>query len=252
MRGSKSKFHPTWKGIAQLMAVVVYVAMISYSTYHNIMLMTKGVKGDAAIFAWLGIIALEVTALFLPLSLKFWTHDPTHKVVAYIFYVLNLALVILNVILNFNTQAGQPLPGWMQDYLHVFVPVTPIVCGLGWAFLLLLDPEEQVRSQKAENDLNDRLLYEQAKARYSSEDADYRAMIESKAMRDQLAEAQRRFGISTVEEVRPGFLFGPAQEQRNQRPGLSQSSPSSSTMPSKNGIALPLTKNGQAADGSND
>jgi hypothetical protein len=206
LRGNNNKNTDHLRKISIGAAMLVYVAMVGYSTYHNIMLMTRGVKGDGVIFAYVGIVALEITALFLPLAVKFWALSPGHSFAAYSFYVVNLALVITNSILNFNLQSNQPLPSYMTDYLHVVVPATPFVCGIGWALLLTLDPFSQVLAKKKQLDQDTALAYLNAQAEYVEKDANYLSAIESKARRDQWEVAVRTYGIK---EVKPEALPSP-------------------------------------------
>lgn len=130
-------------------AIAVYLGFIGYSAVHNVHLMLRGVPADGQIFAILGIICLEVSAIFLPLALHFWTHAPSHKMAALICYVLYLLLIIVNIVADYNLVAGQALPGWVALYVEWVVPITPVIAGLGWAVLLGLDPSSKERARTA-------------------------------------------------------------------------------------------------------
>lgn len=127
-------------------SMAVYLAMLLYSGVHNWTLMTKGVPPDMLIWAALGVVALEVSAVFLPLGLHWWTHAALQRLIALGFYIVDLGLIILNVILDYSLVSGASIPGWMTMYLSYGVPATPIIAGLGWSLLWLLDPSQRERA----------------------------------------------------------------------------------------------------------
>lgn len=129
-----------WKSLALLAGVLVYVGMLLYSGVHNYSLMTRGVDPDMIVWAVLGVVALEVSAAALPIALHYWTHAPMHRIAAFVFYGVDLGLIFLNVILDFALNAGEAMPGWMAMYMFYGVPATPVLAGLGWSVLFLLDP----------------------------------------------------------------------------------------------------------------
>lgn len=129
--------------------IVVYIGMIGYSAVHNFRLMTAGVAEDMLIWAVLGVLSLEVTALALPIALHWWCHAPLQRFAALAFYGIDLALVFINVVLDFAVVSqAETLPGWMQIYAFYAVPATPIICGLGWSLLFLLDPSQRERATR--------------------------------------------------------------------------------------------------------
>jgi hypothetical protein len=121
--------------------------MIAYSAVHNWRLMITGVAPDMALWAGLGVLALELSALALPVALHWWTHSPLQRLAAFAFYGLDLGLIFLNVILDYavNTGAGG-LPDWLLSYKFYAMPATPVFAGLGWSVLFLLDPSQRERS----------------------------------------------------------------------------------------------------------
>lgn len=134
------------KTLAITAGVFVYVGMLAYSAVHNLSLLTRGIKPEMVIWAALGVIALELSAAALPVALHWWTHSPMQRLAAFAFYGLDVALILLNVILDFALTSGAIMPAWLSTYLFYAVPVTPVISGLGWSVLFLLDPSQRERA----------------------------------------------------------------------------------------------------------
>lgn len=134
------------KALVLFASMLVYLAMLLYSGVYNWSLMSKGVPPDLLIWAGLGVVALEISAVFLPLALHFWTHAPLQRFAALGFYAVDLALIMFNVILDYGEISGGFIPGWLGIYLAYGVPSTPIIAGLGWSVLWLLDPSQKERA----------------------------------------------------------------------------------------------------------
>lgn len=136
-----------FKSLAICAGMLVYVAGLLYSGVHNWRLMVAGVAGDLVIWAALGVVSLEISAMFLPLALHFWTHAPMQRIAAFAFYAVDLGLIILNVVIDYSTGIGTTtIPGWLEAYRYFGVPATPILAALGWSLLLLLDPSQRERA----------------------------------------------------------------------------------------------------------
>lgn len=134
------------KSLAIGAGVVVYVGMLLYSGVHNYSVMTRGIEGDMVIWAILGVAALEISAAFLPLALHYWTYATTHRMAALAFYAVDLALIVANVVLDYAITAGETLPEWIKVYQFYGAPIVPIIAGLGWSVLFLLDPSQKERA----------------------------------------------------------------------------------------------------------
>jgi hypothetical protein len=120
--------------------------MVVYSAVHNWRLLTAGISGEMVIWAALGVVGLELTAIFLPIALHWWTHAPLQRLIAFGFYFADLALIFLNVVLDYAVVSGaSEIPGWLRLYLFFGVPATPVFAGLGWSILFLLDPSSRER-----------------------------------------------------------------------------------------------------------
>ena len=135
------------KTLAIVAGMFVYLGMIAYSAVHNWRLLTAGIDPDMVMWAALGVIALEITAVFLPIAIHFWTHAPLQRIAAFAFYVLDLGLIFFNVILSYSIGTGNlaAMPAWLEMYLRFVVPATPLIVGALWSLLFLLDPSAKER-----------------------------------------------------------------------------------------------------------
>jgi len=136
------------KSLAIVAGVLVYAAMLAYTGVHNYTLLTAGVQDDLLLWAIVGVVALEISAAALPIALHYWTHAPLQRFAALAFYAVDLALLWLNVVLDFARVAGgmATMPAWASLYLDFIAPATPLVAGMGWSLLWLLDPAQQERA----------------------------------------------------------------------------------------------------------
>ena len=56
--------------------------------------------------------------------------------------------MFLNVVISFTLTEGGTLPAWQAIWLSYMVPATPIVMGMGWTILLMLDPHSEELAMK--------------------------------------------------------------------------------------------------------
>lgn len=133
-----------WKRLVMLAGVLVYIAGVVYAEVHGWTLLSNGVSPDMQIWAGLGMVALGITALALPLALHAWTFDATHRMAAIAFYVVDIALLGLNSFVDFSVNEGQVLAGWAQMYFQYILPATPVIAAVGWGLLFLLDPAQKM------------------------------------------------------------------------------------------------------------
>ena len=131
------------KTLITLAGVLVYVAGVIYAEIHGYSLLSRGVDPDMLIWATMGIIAVGITALALPMGLHYSFHDTMQRIAAFAFYALDLGIMILNAVLDFQTRTGAVPPGWLLGYLEFVVPATPILAALGGSGLALLDPGQK-------------------------------------------------------------------------------------------------------------
>jgi hypothetical protein len=135
------------KAIALAASFLVYAGALIYSGIHNWRLMTTGVPADMQALAAIGVVALEITALALPLALHFWTHSPLQRFWALAFYAIDAGIIVLNVVFDYAIVGGGGIiPEWLTLYAFYVTPASPLFCALGWSVLWLLDPSERERS----------------------------------------------------------------------------------------------------------
>jgi len=134
------------KSLAVLMGLLVYAGALLYSAVHNYGLLTRGVEAGMIPLALLGVVALELTALALPLALHYWTFAPMQRLAAFAFYALDMLLVVGNVVTDFAMTAGEALPGWLLIYVAYAAPAAPVIMGLGLSVLLLLDTSSREKA----------------------------------------------------------------------------------------------------------
>jgi len=139
MRGAKIAAAKT---LVTLAAWVVYIAGIVYAEIHGWSMMSKGVNPDFLIWAGLGMVALGVTAIMLPIGLHYAFHSALQRIAAFGFYAVDLAILTLNAVIDFGLTSGGQLPAWASMYTAWIVPSTPVIAAFGWSILLLLDPEQ--------------------------------------------------------------------------------------------------------------
>ena len=136
-----------WRWFVGLLLVLVYLAGLGYSAVHQWRLLTRGLDPDLLMPAAAGIITLELMALALPLGLHHWFFDPYQRLAALLFYVLDLALIFLNVGISFTfVGLGKPMPTWVELYSEFVLPATPITAMVMSTALALLDPEVRRRA----------------------------------------------------------------------------------------------------------
>lgn len=131
------------KGLAVFLSLIVYLAGLIYAGVRSYSLFARTVDPELLPLAVLGIIALEVSALALPLAIHYWTSPGAQRLAAMGFYGLDLALIVANAILDAAHHSGELLPGFLTAYGVYAVPALPVACMIGWALLWALDPSSR-------------------------------------------------------------------------------------------------------------
>jgi hypothetical protein len=133
------------RGLAVCLSVVVYLAGLIYAGVRSYSLFSRTVDPGLLPLAVLGIVALEVSALALPLAIHYWTAPGAQRLAALGFYALDLFLIVSNAVLDAAHHSGGVLPGFLQAYGVYAVPALPVVCMVGWALLWALDQASRER-----------------------------------------------------------------------------------------------------------
>jgi len=128
------------RGLAVTLSLIIYLAGLVYAGVRSYSLFSATVDPGLLPLAVLGIVALELTAVGLPLAIHFWTAPGGQRLAALGFYLIDLALIVSNSILDAAHHSGTLLPSFLQAYGVYAVPALPVVCMVGWALLWALDP----------------------------------------------------------------------------------------------------------------
>jgi hypothetical protein len=137
------------KGLAVTLSLIVYLAGLVYAGVRSYSLFARTVEPELLPLAVLGIIALEVSALALPLAVHYWTAPGPQRLAALGFYLIDLGLIIANAVLDAAHHSGTLLPGFLQVYGVYAVPALPVACMVGWALIWALDPASREHDMAA-------------------------------------------------------------------------------------------------------
>jgi hypothetical protein len=195
------------KAAAMFMAFVLYGAVLLYTGVHNFNLISHTVAADQQLFAITALLCLEGASIFLPVAIHFWFAPGPQRMVGYLLYAVNFTIVIMNTILDAINNRADVMPDWLRMYATFFLPATPVVIGVGIAFIFLLDPSKKIHDARAA-------------AEAASMDAMALHMREA-ANRDDVNEAIQIAAIKDMQEatgritgVRPPELPAPAAAKR--------------------------------------
>jgi hypothetical protein len=122
--------------------------------------------------------------------------------VGYVLYGVNFAIVIANTILDAVMQRAQTVPEWLLMYATFILPATPVLIGLGVAFIFLLDPSKKVHDARAAAEaasLDAMALH----MREAANRPDVNAAIQVAAVKDMQDAAVRVTGVALPELPAP-------------------------------------------------
>ncbi len=137
------------RATAIFMAVLLYAAVLIYTGVHNYNLATRTLPADQQVFGLIALICLEGGAIFLPLATHFWLAPGPQRMVGYVLYGTNFGIVIMNTIVDAITNKATAAPEWLTVYATYIFPATPILIGIGVAFMFLLDPSKKLHDAEA-------------------------------------------------------------------------------------------------------
>lgn len=197
------------KGLAVFLSLLVYLAGLIYAGVRSYSLFARTVDAELLPLAVLGIIALEVSALALPLAIHYWTAPGAQRLAALGFYLFDLALIVANAVLDAAHHSGTVLPSFMQAYGVYAVPALPVACMIGWALLWALDPSsrehDMVASVRAAT--HEALMAQIAKAAESVDITESVELAAGEAARalvgETLGRAPRRTALQATQSVAP-------------------------------------------------
>jgi hypothetical protein len=137
------------KAASMFMAFVLYGAVLIYTGVHNFNLISRTVAPDQQLFAITALLCLEGASVFLPLAIHFWFAPGPQRLVGYVLYAANFTIVIMNTVLDAISNRAATMPEWLSLYATFVLPATPIVIGVGIAFIFLLDPSKKIHDARA-------------------------------------------------------------------------------------------------------
>ena len=144
----KHNQHHALKGVAITLSLIVYLAGLVYAAVRSYSLFAATIDPALLPLAVIGIVALELTAIGLPLAIHFWTQPGAQRMAAYAFYLVDLALIACNAILDAGRHNQTILPGFLTNYGIYVLPALPLLCMAGWSLMWLLDPSSRERDMR--------------------------------------------------------------------------------------------------------
>src|SRR3989304_2521348 len=135
----------TFKRTAFGISAFVYVGGLLYAGVRSYSLLVETPDPTYVMLALVGIVALELSAIGLPLAIHFWTAPGMQRWFAIGFYVVDLGSLVFNSYLDAGRHSGAAIAPLMQVYGDWGVPSMPILCMLGWAVIWKLDQVTQER-----------------------------------------------------------------------------------------------------------
>jgi hypothetical protein len=205
----KDNQHRALRGLAVTLSLIVYLAGLAYAAVRSYSLFAATIEPALLPLAVLGIVALELTAIALPLAIHFWTQPGAQRMTAYAFYLLDLALIAANTILDAGHHSQTILPSFLTNYGIYILPALPLLCMVGWSLLWLLDPSSRERDMResVKAATHAALL---SQIQQAVEQADVTQAVEDAAneaaralVGETLGNAPRRSATSTSELARP-------------------------------------------------
>lgn len=123
---------------------IVYIGVIVVATVLTWMFITGILQQDQyglKILLTIGVIAIGLNAIAMPVALHFWAVEGKHRGAAIGFYVLDMVILAVNMAVSFSTLRGSP-PVWVTQYEPYSVSMF-IFALAAWGILLMLDPGQK-------------------------------------------------------------------------------------------------------------
>ncbi len=144
----KENNHRALKWAAVSLSLIVYLAGLLYAGVRSYTLFSATIESWLLPLALIGIVALELTAIALPLAIHFWTQPGPQRLAAMGFYLLDLTLIAGNAVLDAAKHSGAEVSGLLTNYGVYVVPALPLMCMAGWSLIWLLDPTSRERDMR--------------------------------------------------------------------------------------------------------
>jgi len=230
--------HRAWRGLALALSLLVYLAGLTYAAVRSYSLFAATIRADLLPLAVLGLVALELSAIGLPLAIHYWTSPGPQRLAALGFYLLDLGLIIGNSILDAAHQSGTLLPEFLQAYGVYAVPALPVLCMMGWALIWTLDPASRERdmADSVRAATHEALMSQIQRA---AESVDISRMVESAAEESAFALVGETLGRAPRRATLPALPSVPATVHYNAEgdsmPVIAEKESAAQPKPSRNG-----------------
>lgn len=137
-----------YRMLAIALSLIVYMAGLLYAGVRSYTLFVGTLDADLLVLALVGIVALEVSAVALPLAIHFWTRPGAQRMTAFAFYSVDLLLIGSNAILDAAHHSGAEVNDVLAAYGIYVVPALPLLCMVGWSLIWLLDASSRERDMR--------------------------------------------------------------------------------------------------------
>lgn len=131
------------KTATYILGGLVYIGVIIVSVVLTSMFITSILPGDAyglRLLVTLGVCAVGLNAVALPVGLHFWAVDGAHRGLAITFYGADMLILAVNLVTSFSTLSGNP-PAWVESYAPYSVGMLVFALA-SWGVLKMVDPGE--------------------------------------------------------------------------------------------------------------
>lgn len=139
-----SKSFSAGKMATYILGGLVYAGVIVVATVLTSMFVTGILPENAyglRVLITLGVIAVGLNAVALPIGLHFWAVDGLHRGLAIVFYAVDMVIIGLNLITAFSALSGRP-PAWVEQYEPYSVGMLVFALA-SWGVLKIVDPGEK-------------------------------------------------------------------------------------------------------------
>jgi len=141
----KDNHHRAFKMLAIALSLIVYCAGLVYAGVRSYTLFAGTIDPSLLPLAVIGIVALEISGVALPLAIHFWTQPGAQRLTAYGFYFVDLVLIAANSVLDAAHHSDAVVADFLLAYSIYMLPALPLICMAGWSLIWLLDPSSRER-----------------------------------------------------------------------------------------------------------
>lgn len=132
------------KNVLIALAGIIYVVGVIYADVMFLSIVQSMFpSGFLRTFAVVGAFLAGATAILLPIAVHWWFSPGAQKIVGMIFYAVDMAIMVLNVILAFQINQGT-----LDSNLAIWkaaCPAVPVFCIIGWGIIYMLDNSHKIR-----------------------------------------------------------------------------------------------------------